>query len=305
MTAMAENTIEAVRKSITVSATPQQAFDVFTKDFDSWWPRSHHIGKSPMKKAIIEPRPGGRCYTEQEDGSESDWGSVLEWEPPRRFLIAWQITGNWQFESDVAKSSEVEIRFTPEGAGKTRVDLEHRHFERLTSGGAEMRAGVGGEGGWGGLLEAFGARVDEVSTSGKLAVVLAIFTLGHTLGTRQAITATPEEAAVINEMQQYRAPVMGFLRSYWEFYRGFSITISVLLAALMVIAWQVGRLSRRNPQEAFPFAITLLVACVANAIVSFSYFFTAPMVTSTVAVACAGVAVALVRREAREISTHH
>ena len=102
-----------------------------------------------------------------------------------------------------------------------------------------------------------------------LAVVLAIFTLGHTLGTRHAITATPEESAVISGMQQYRVPVMGFTRSYWEFYRGFSLTISVLLAALMVIAWQVGTLSRRDPKEARPFAIAVLGACIANAIVSF------------------------------------
>ena len=138
-----------------------------------------------------------------------------------------------------------------------------------------------------------------------LAVVLAIFTLGHTLGTRHAITATPEESAVISGMQQYRVPVMGFTRSYWEFYRGFSLTISVLLAALMVIAWQVGTLSRRDPKEARPFAIAVLGACIANAIVSFSYFFTAPMVTSTIAVACAAVGVALVQRDIRIFSNHH
>jgi hypothetical protein len=95
---------------------------------------------------------------------------------------------------------------------------------------------------------------------------------------------------------------MGFLRSYWEFYRGFSVTISVLLAALMVIAWQLGTLSRRNPREALPFAITILIACIANALVSFSYFFTAPMATSVVAVLCAGVATVLVRREMRSAS---
>ena len=132
-----------------------------------------------------------------------------------------------------------------------------------------------------------------------LAVVLAFFTLGHTLGTRKAITTAPEEAAVIASMQQYRVPVMGFLRSYWDFYRGFSVTISVLLAALMVFAWQLGTLSRRNPREALPFAVTILIACVANAIVSFSYFFTAPMATSVVAVLCAAVGTVLVRREMR------
>jgi len=161
MTAMAEQTLEAVRKSVTVSASPEVAFDIFTEDFDSWWPRTHHIGKAPMTKGIIERRVGGRCYTEHEDGSEVDWGTILSWEPPQRLLIAWQIAANWQFEPDLKKSSEVEIRFTPVENDKTRVDLEHRGFERMTAGAAEMRAGVGGEGGWDGLLQLFAARVEQ------------------------------------------------------------------------------------------------------------------------------------------------
>jgi len=134
-----------------------------------------------------------------------------------------------------------------------------------------------------------------------LAVILSIFTLGHTVGTIRAITAAPEEAAVIAAMQGYRVPVMGFLRTYWEFYRGFSITISVLLATLAVIAWQVGSLSQRNPRAALPFAMTVLIACTANAIVSFMYFFTAPMVLSSVAVICAAIGVALVRMDANAL----
>ena len=90
-----------------------------------------------------------------------------------------------------------------------------------------------------------------------LAVILAIFTLGHTLGTRHAITTAPGEAVVIAGMQGYRVPVMGFLRTYWEFYRGFSISISVLLATLTVIAWQLATMSRRNPREALPLAVTV------------------------------------------------
>jgi uncharacterized protein YndB with AHSA1/START domain len=166
MTATVDEMIQVpVRKSITVNATPEEAFRIFTEDFDSWWPRSHHIGKSPMKKALIESRSGGRCYTEQEDGTACDWGSVLAWEPPRRIVIAWQITGNWEFEPDVARSSEVEIRFTPQSGGKTTVDLEHRFFDRLKSGGAAMRTGVDGEGGWGTLLHMFAQRVDGVSSA--------------------------------------------------------------------------------------------------------------------------------------------
>lgn len=135
-----------------------------------------------------------------------------------------------------------------------------------------------------------------------LAVVLALFTLGHTVGTRQAVTNSPQEAAVISAMQGYRVPVMGFLRTYWEFYRGFSISISVLLAILMVLAWQVGTLARRNPREAIPLGVTLLLACVGQAIICFIYFFTAPMILSTLSVILAGVGVALTARDARLVS---
>ena len=50
--------IEPVRKSITVRATPERAFRVFTEEMDSWWPRTHHIGSSPMKRVVVSPEPG-------------------------------------------------------------------------------------------------------------------------------------------------------------------------------------------------------------------------------------------------------
>src|SRR5262249_51164977 len=114
-----------VRKSITVKASLERAFEVFTAGFDTWWPRSHHIGNAPMKRAIIEGFAGGRCYSEQTDGTECPWGQILVWDPPHRFVMAWQINLQWKYEPDLAKSREVEVRFTPEPGGLTRVDLEH------------------------------------------------------------------------------------------------------------------------------------------------------------------------------------
>lgn len=149
-----------VRKSITVRASVERSFRVFTDEFDSWWPRSHHIGKVPMKKAIVEGRAGGRCYTEQTDGSECDWGTVLVWEPPHRFVLAWQIDHTWGYQPDLAKSSEVEVTFTATDDGGTRVDLEHRGFHRMGAGGDAMRVAVGSEGGWGSLLQMFATHVD-------------------------------------------------------------------------------------------------------------------------------------------------
>jgi activator of Hsp90 ATPase-like protein len=164
MTAMETTTpptTAAVRKSITVQADPQRAFDVFTAEFDLWWPRTHHIGKAPMKKAIVECRAGGRLYSEQVDGTECDWGTVLVWEPPHRFVWAWQINGQWQFEPDLAKSSEVEVRFTAEAGGRTRVDLEHWHLERHGMDAAAVRTAIDSPKGWGALLQLFAEEAER------------------------------------------------------------------------------------------------------------------------------------------------
>jgi uncharacterized protein YndB with AHSA1/START domain len=148
-----------VRKSVVVKASVDRAFQAFTEGFDTWWPRTHHIGKAPLKKAIVEGRAGGRCYSEQTDGTECDWGSILMWEPPHRLVIAWQINSKWGYEPDLEKSSEVEVRFTAESDGSTRVDLEHRHFERHGEGWESMRSNVDSPGGWGTLLDLYAAQV--------------------------------------------------------------------------------------------------------------------------------------------------
>jgi uncharacterized protein YndB with AHSA1/START domain len=166
MTTLADTAAQPVRKSIVVNASAEDAFRVFTDGLDSWWPRTHHIGRSPLKRAIIEPFAGGRAYSEQVDGTECDWGHVLTWEPPSRLVLAWQITHGWGFEPDLAKASEVEIRFTPLPGGSTRVDLEHRHFERHGSGAAAMRTAVDAPNGWSGLLQLFTQKIEEAVAGG-------------------------------------------------------------------------------------------------------------------------------------------
>ncbi len=164
MTATSASTSgNTVQKSITVAASPQRAFEVFTAGIDSWWPRSHHIGKSPMTQGVIEGFVGGRCYSRQEDGTECDWGQILAWEPPSRLVMAWMITEAWGYQPDLAKSSEVEIRFSALEDGGTRVDLEHRGFERMGPGGETMRTTVESPGGWAMLLQLYGARFASAS----------------------------------------------------------------------------------------------------------------------------------------------
>ena len=145
----------SVRRSVSVRASVDRAFHFFTEEFDSWWPRSHHIGKSPMKRALIEGFEGGRCYSQQEDGTDCPWGRITLWDPPKRFVMAWLIDGNWQYQPDPDLASEVEVSFSPQADGTTRVDLEHRNFDRMGPGGSNMRMMVASAGGWGDLLRMF------------------------------------------------------------------------------------------------------------------------------------------------------
>lgn len=143
--------IAPVRKSVIVRATPQRAFEVFTQRVDSWWPKSHSIADSPVVKSVIEPFVGGRWYALCEDGSEVVVGHVRVWQPGSRFTVSWEITATWKPESRVDLASEVDVRFVAEAAGTTRIDLEHRDFERMgTKDGQTMRDRV--DRGWPGLL---------------------------------------------------------------------------------------------------------------------------------------------------------
>jgi uncharacterized protein YndB with AHSA1/START domain len=150
-----------VRKTITVDADVQRAFEVFTQRHGSWWPRAYHIGTAEYETAFIEPFAGGRWFERGVDNSECDWGRVLVWEPPHRLVLSWQISADWQFDPELV--TELDIRFEPVGTTQTRVSLEHRHFERYGARAAEMRAifdsgGVpGAPQGWAGILRQFAA----------------------------------------------------------------------------------------------------------------------------------------------------
>lgn len=132
-----------------------------------------------------------------------------------------------------------------------------------------------------------------------LSVVLFVFALGHTLGTASPqVERGAPEAAVFAAMQGFRFPIMGFTRSYWDFYRGLAITISVLMVALAAIAWQLAGIAQRHGREALPIALTLLLASIGMLVVGFEFLFAIPIVFSTVTVLLAATAVVLLLRRA-------
>ena len=156
------NRVEPVKKQIIVNAPLARAFRVFTAGIDRWWPREHHIGKSPLKRAVLEEQVGGRWYAVCEDGTECEVGKVLRWEPPHRLLLAWQITAGWQY--DPAFMTEVEVTFTAQGPNLTRVELEHRDLERYADQAAAFRTAVDSAGGWTKIVAEFGKIAEDANS---------------------------------------------------------------------------------------------------------------------------------------------
>ncbi len=143
----------SIRKSVVVNAPVAHAFEVFTERFNSWWPRTHHIGKAEPFTAILEPREGGRWFERGADGSECEWGRVLVYAPPARVAVSWHLGADYQYDPDPAKASRVDVTFHDEGEGKTRVELVHSQLDRHGAGWEKLRDSVGSSGGWGGIME--------------------------------------------------------------------------------------------------------------------------------------------------------
>ena len=138
----------SVRTQITIEAPIERAFNVFTADFGRFKPLEHNLLGVEIAETVFEPRAGGRLYDRGVDGSECDWARVLAYEPPRRVAFSWDLNPQWQVETDLEKTSEVEVRFIAETSERTRVELEHRNIDRHGEGWRSVRDAVGSEGGW-------------------------------------------------------------------------------------------------------------------------------------------------------------
>ena len=152
---MTTQTQASVRTQVVVDAPVERAFSVFTEQFDRIKPREHNLLGVDVAETVFEAREGGRIYDRGVDGSECHWARVLAFEPPNRLVFSWDISPQWQVETDRSKASEVEVTFVAETPERTRVELEHRHLDRHGAGWESERDGVASDGGWPLYLQRF------------------------------------------------------------------------------------------------------------------------------------------------------
>jgi uncharacterized protein YndB with AHSA1/START domain len=155
MSSHTQATATSVRHAIVVEAPIDRAFRVFTEDFDRIKPREHNMLGVDIAETVFEPHVGGRVFDRGVDGSEFQWARVLALEPPNRLVFSWDISPQWQIESDPERTSEVEVRFIAETPERTRVELEHRNLDRHGEGWEGARDAVAGNDGWPLYLQRF------------------------------------------------------------------------------------------------------------------------------------------------------
>jgi uncharacterized protein YndB with AHSA1/START domain len=151
----------SVRTQTVVEAPIERAFSLFTEGIGGWWNPDHHILEAELDEMVFEPREGGRIYDRGVDGSECGWARVLAYEPPNRVVISWDISPRWQIETDLEKTSEVEVRFIAETTERTRVELEHRNLDRHGEGWEGIRDSVGSPDGWPDGLQRFAELITD------------------------------------------------------------------------------------------------------------------------------------------------
>ena len=142
-----------------VNCSAERAFVLFTDGLGSWWPPEYTWSAAKLERMQIVRRPGGRCFERGPHGFHCDWGRVTVCEPPARLVLAWQINADRTPQPDPDQASEVEVRFTPVAEQRTRVELEHRGFERHGGRARGYRDGMASRRGWPLLLERFAKAV--------------------------------------------------------------------------------------------------------------------------------------------------
>lgn len=144
--------LEPLRLSFDVACSAEHAFQVWTSRIGTWWPPDHTVTGGSVQ-IVLQGDVGGRIYERTADGAEHDWGEVTVWQPPSRLAYLWHLgTGR-------VSATEVDIRFIASGESATRIEIEHRGWERLGEAGSSWRER--NVAGWHSLLPHFLATAEK------------------------------------------------------------------------------------------------------------------------------------------------
>jgi hypothetical protein len=113
----------------------------------------------------------------------------------------------------------------------------------------------------------------------------------------------PQQIAVA-AMKANQFPLMGVTRSYWSFYMGMGLGVTISLTVTAIVLWQLSSLAKTDSYRLRPIYASFLAAFVALAVNSYVYFFPAPLVVELVIALCLGIAIFTSRPAAARLDTY-
>ena len=116
-------------------------------------------------------------------------------------------------------------------------------------------------------------------------ILLLLFAVGHTLGFRQ-IDPTWGVDSLIQSMRSIHFNASGSDRTYWDFFVGFGLFVTVLMVLASIIAWQFGGLPTETLAAMRMSAWAFVVCFAIVAYLSWRYFFTLPVIFSIAIFLC-------------------
>ena len=112
----------------------------------------------------------------------------------------------------------------------------------------------------------------------------------HTVGGVYGAVAPGPETVAVTAMKENTFEAFGNLRSFWMFYRGMGLAVTIFLTLEAVVFWLLGGLAKTEGVRLRPVVLAFAAGYLAFAVVSWQYFFLAPVLTELLIAACLSVA---------------
>ncbi len=115
------------------------------------------------------------------------------------------------------------------------------------------------------------------------AVLLLLLDAGHTSGFPWS---DPAWGVDLGPMRSSHFYIMGFSRTYWDFYVGFGLLLSVYVLMAVLLAWHLGGLPPESLARMRGTAWTFALCFAAITVLSWKYLFVIPVVFAIVITLC-------------------
>jgi hypothetical protein len=112
----------------------------------------------------------------------------------------------------------------------------------------------------------------------------------HTVG--GVFGAVPPGPATVaaSAMKANQFLALGMMRTYWDFYRGMGLGVTIFLTIEAVVFWMLASVARRDALALRPVLAAFMVGYLAFAVNSYLYFFLAPVIVELLIATCLGLA---------------